>query len=84
MMDPKLAYNELKKKVFTNRRMDGGDIYYEYFVLASLRVIQLKQKYLDRIYEKEPHRQFAIDYYGLETINCHYSPFKISTYWGKM
>jgi hypothetical protein len=64
--------------------MGGGDLYYEYFVLATLRVIQRKQKYLDQIYEKETYRQFAIDYYGLETMNCQYSPFKISSYWGKM
>jgi hypothetical protein len=30
---------------------------------------------------KEPYRHFAIDYYGLNLINCLYAPYKLKAFW---
>lgn len=62
--------------------MNGGDIYYEYFVIAAQRVLQFRQLALDSRNKKGPHRTFAIDYYGLELLSCYYGPYKVKLFWG--
>jgi hypothetical protein len=54
-------------------RLNGNDIYYEYIFIASQIVLQEKQKQIDQA-NIDQYRHFAIDYYGLNLINCHYAP----------
>jgi len=54
------------------------DIYFHYFFLAGHRVLEDKQRELDKDNKDHTLRTFAIDYYGLFLINCHYGPYKLS------
>lgn len=56
-------------------------MYYEYFLIANQVVLQDKQKEIDSTRIDE-YRHFAIDYYGLNLINCYYAPYKLKTFWG--
>ena len=51
------------------------DIYSEFFVLATQLLLQKKQKKIDSV-KIDEYRHFAIDYYGLNLINCLYGPYK--------
>lgn len=54
----------------------GDDPYYEFFYISSHLVLQKKQKELDLI-STDDKKLYAIDYYGLYTINCLHGPMKL-------
>jgi hypothetical protein len=59
--------------------LKGDDPFYEFFYIAGQLVIQNKQKELDLI-SKVDNKLYAIDYYGLYTINCMVGPMKLKSY----
>lgn len=59
--------------------LNGNDPYYEFFYIAAHMVIQKKQKELNKI-SKEDNKLYAVDYFGLYTINCQVGPMKLKTY----
>lgn len=54
-------------------------MYYEYFLLANQIILQDRQKKIDE--EGGHYRKFAIDYYGINLINCFYGPYKLYSTW---
>ncbi len=63
------------------KNLKGEDMYYEYFLIATQVVLQDKQKEIDSA-KIDNYRHFAIDYFGLNLINCYYAPYKLKIFWG--
>jgi hypothetical protein len=77
LASPASIAQDLQQNKYQYYNLDGKDIYYQYFPLAGQRVLQTKQRELDRDHTEKGTRSFAIDYYGLRLINCHYGPYKL-------
>lgn len=64
-------------------KIKGEDPYYEFFFIACHIVLQNKQRELDQwVYlgAGDYPTKFALDYYGLYTINRYYGPFKLKIF----
>jgi hypothetical protein len=57
-------------------------MYPEYFMIAVQTILQERQKKIDAN-KIDSYRDFAIDYYGLNLINCYYGPYKLQAFWKK-
>jgi len=75
---PESVSKDIQENKYKYYRLDGRDIYYQYFLLAGHRVLEAKQQELDKENTDRTIRNFAIDYYGLFLINCYYGPYKLS------
>jgi hypothetical protein len=54
--------------------LNDHDIYYQYFMLATQKILIDRQDELSS--QNNADNAFAIDSYGLYFINCYYGPFK--------
>jgi hypothetical protein len=66
----------LSKNGIQRSNLDPNNIYHLYSLAAQMAV-QLKQKELDQTQKESKYQQFAIDYYGLVTMNEYYGPQKM-------
>jgi hypothetical protein len=81
LKDPEVGKTEVQKNAKQYPGLQGKDIYFEYYLIAVKKVIISKQVELDSRYTKINDRHFAIDHYGIFSINCHYAPYKIKVFW---
>lgn len=80
---PKKRMAELREDRIQLYGINKQNFYAEGFTVASLAVIQYKQREINRFYPSDSHTDyFAIDYYGLHSINALYFPEKIQQMFG--
>jgi hypothetical protein len=77
------------KQFITEQHIDSmqiniRDIYDSCFPLASQLVVQRKQREIDSLNSNGQYTRFAIDYYGLSTLNLNFFPIKIKIFYGKI
>jgi hypothetical protein len=78
IQQPKMAKQLMKTHNIFAGNITGKDPYREAFVIASHIVLQTKQRELNL--ENTGRTIYAIDYYGLLTINSRYFPTKLEAF----
>lgn len=76
LLTPESIKKDIAEKKYSYIHIDDHDVYYQYFLLASQRVLLKRQSELDSSSKDSSTRSFAIDSFGLNLINCYYGPNK--------